>query len=338
MIPERQPTSIEPAPVAATATENPVFDIRNERQRDVLQKLEQGTEAILNSEGFAKYLQTLSRFHSYSFNNVILIHAQRPDATLVNSYQRWKQLDRQVKKGERGIRIFFPIFRPGEDPETGEEVKNLVSFGIGSVFDVQQTEGESLPEPPAVTELTGTDDKATALQLKLSRFLIDEGITLSSEEMHGHRRGYWSPEQRKIALRKPESVSPFAIGPTRTLAHETAHFLADHRGNINRDDAECVAEGAAYVTLHHFGMDTGVTSFPYLAGWARDKEVLRRNLNEIQKISNSLITAVEGVGDPYADGYGSVEQIPDWAAAYDAHLESDYEDRFEDTFPDHHFF
>src|SRR5215213_9316364 len=167
---ENRIARIEPTPVVATATEQPVFDVRNERQRAVLAKLEEGTEAILTSEGFAAYLKTLAKFHSYSFTNVLLIQTQRPDATLVNSYARWKRLGRQVTKGETGIRIFFPIFRTGEDPLTGEEERHLVSFGIGSVFDIAQTEGDPIPDAPPVTELTGTDDVATALNLKLSRF------------------------------------------------------------------------------------------------------------------------------------------------------------------------
>src|SRR5215211_2222662 len=330
---------IEPAPVAATATEQPLFDVRNERQRAVLQKLEEGTEAILTSDGFAAYLRTLAKFHSYSFANVLLIDAQRPDATLVNSYARWKQLGRQVLKGETGIRIFFPIFRTGEDPITGEEERHLVSFGIGTVFDVAQTEGEPLPDAPAVTELTGTDDASTALNLKLSRFLIDEGLTLSSEPMHGGKRGTWNPTTRTIAVRTSTAVSPFAIGPTKTLAHEAAHYLADHRGAVPRDDAECVAEGAAYVTMQHFGLDTGTTSFPYLAGWAKDNQVLRRNLAEVQQVATRLITAIEGVGDPYADGYGSFADADPWAAVRDELLaEAEADRRLGDLFSDHHFY
>src|SRR5215213_528384 len=314
---ENRIARIEPTPVVATATEQPVFDVRNERQRAVLQKLEEGTEAILTSDGFAAYLRTLARFHSYSFANVLLIHAQRPDATLVNAYARWKQLGRQVKKGETGIRIFFPIFRTGEDPITGEEERHLVSFGIGTVFDVAQTEGDTLPDVPPITELTGTADAATALNLKLSRFLIDEGLTLASEPMDGGKRGTWNPVKRAIAVRASTVVSPFAIGPTKTLAHEAAHYLADHRGAVPRDDAECVAEGAAYVTMQHFGLDTGTVSFPYLAGWAKDRAVLRRNLAEIQQIGTRLIGAIKGVGDPYADGYGSFDQADPWAAVRD---------------------
>src|SRR5215210_2283521 len=151
-IPISAPVDI--TPVRVTPTEHPLFSASNERQRDVLTKLEQGTEAILTSDGFAAYLKTLSRFHSYSFTNVILIHAQKPDATLVNSYQRWTQLNRRVMKGERAIKIFFPIFRTDEDPITGEEERHLVSFGIGNVFDLSQTDGDPLPNAPEVTELT----------------------------------------------------------------------------------------------------------------------------------------------------------------------------------------
>ncbi len=309
---------IEPTPVVATATEQPLFDTRNERQRQVLQTLEQGTEAILTSAGFASYLRMLGTFHSYSFTNVILIGAQYPNASLVNSYDRWSELNRQVRKGEKGIKIFFPIFRTREepDPATGElEKKRILSnFGIGNVFDVAQTDGDPLPEPPAITELTGTDDVVTAINLRISRYLMDDGITLSSEDMDGGKRGYWNPPKRKIAIRTSTTISPLAIGPTRTLVHEAAHYFADHRGNIARDDAECVAEGAAYMTMSHFNVDTGTTSFPYLAGWAQDKDVLRRNLSEIQKIGTGLISAIEGVGDPYADGYGSFNQADPWAA------------------------
>jgi antirestriction protein ArdC len=326
--PEHHPA---PPPVPATPTEQPLVDLQNDRQRAVLQKLEEGTEAILTSEGFQRYLTLASKFHQYSFQNTILIMVQRPEATLVNAYERWKKLNRQVQKGEHGIKIFYPMVRKIEeaDPDTGElsEETRLVSFGVGNVFDVSQTEGEPLPEPPDVREHTETDDKATAVHLKLSRFLMDEGVRLSSEELHGHKRGYWSPDKRLIAVRRTEGVSPFAVGPTRTLVHEAAHFLADHRGQVGRVDAEAVAEGAAFVTMSHFGLDVGESSFPYIAGWAKDKTVLKRNVGEIQKVSSGLIVAIEGVGDPYADGYGAFAESDPWARSEDSLLDQEWEDR-----------
>jgi antirestriction protein ArdC len=253
----------EPTPSASTSTEVPVFDLQNNRQRRALQLLEEGTEAILTSEGFRAYLTMAARFHRYSFQNTILIMTQKPEAMLVNSYERWRALGRQVIKGEHGLKIFYPTFRKVEetDPDTGErrEARRLASFGVGNVFDISQTEGDPMPEPPDVREHLETDDTATAVHLKLSRFLMDAGVRLSSEEMQGHRRGYWNPEQRVIAIRQAEEQSPFAVGCTRTLVHEAAHFLADHRGQVDRRDAEAVAEGSAFVTMSHFGLD-GVLS------------------------------------------------------------------------------
>jgi antirestriction protein ArdC len=301
------------------SAETEVFDARTQQQREALAKLEQGTEAILTSEGFQAYLTMAAKFHRYSFQNTLLIMIQKPEASLVNAYDRWTQLGRQVKKGEHGIKIFYPAFRKikEEDPETGEEreVKRLASFGVGHVFDVSQTEGDPLPEPPDVREHLETDDAATAVHLKLSRFLMDEGVHLTFEELYGHKRGYWSPDKCLIAVRHTEGVSPFAVGPTRTLVHEAAHFLADHRGQVERVDAEAVAEGAAFVTMSHFGLEVGDASFPYIAGWAKDRAVLKRNLGEIQKVASGLITAIEGVGDPYADGYGAFDQADPWARA-----------------------
>src|SRR4051794_7494743 len=100
----------------------------SDRQRQIMQQLEEGTTAILTSDGFARYLQALARFHRYSFTNVILIHSQYPEATLVNTYARWQQLGRQVKRGERGIKIFFPIVRKVRDEEPERDTERLVSY------------------------------------------------------------------------------------------------------------------------------------------------------------------------------------------------------------------
>lgn len=317
--------ALRQAPVSETAPvispEVAVFDARTEKQREVLKRLEEGTEAILTDEGFRQYLQMLGKFHRYSFANSLLIMVQNPEATLVNSYDRWQSLNRQVRKGEQGIKIFYPKKKwiTETDPDTGEKEKRqiLTGYGIGNVFDISQTEGDPPPEASPVTENMETNDIATAINIKLSRFLIDEGLTLSSEEIDGHKRGYWNPTKRKIAVRKDTIFSPFAISPAKTLTHEVAHFVADHRGNIDRGDAEAVAEGSAYAVLSHFGLDTGQSAFPYIAGWVQDKEKLKLNVSEIQKVSTTLITAIEGVTDPYANGFGSWESADPWGPVRD---------------------
>lgn len=250
--------------------------------------LERGIEGILDSEGFAKYLKTMAHFHTYSFGNVALIVAQRPEATEVAGYRTWQKLDRQVRKGEKGILIFVPHRRrvrerPEEDQgkqPSGEQdpqaTHTITGFGLGRVFDIAQSKGEPLPEPPAARELNGESAIGTRIDCRLSRFLIEEGVRLSSEET-GRANGYYRPADRLIA------VSNRLRGDqrTKTLVHEAAHYLADHRGQVTRADAETVAESSAFVVLSHYGIDTGCYSFPYVARWAEDTAVLRRNLAEV---------------------------------------------------------
>ena len=119
-----------------------------ERVSAALATLERGIDGILDSQSFADYLATMARFHHYSAGNILLIHLQQPDATQVAGYQRWKQLGRQVKLGEKGIKILVPHARKVSDEETDEEQVIVRSFGLGSVFDISQTEGKPLPEPP----------------------------------------------------------------------------------------------------------------------------------------------------------------------------------------------
>lgn len=300
---ERQPRgnpSEHPAPVP----ERLVVDAGQERLAGLVATLEQGIERILGSEGFAAYLRVMARFPTYSATNAALILVQRPEATRVAGYRAWQALDRQVRKGERGIKIFVPYRRralvahetteDGEDEHThgqpqGPGMERVSGFGVGTVFDVAQTEGEPLPASPTIQELDGTSEIGEAIDRRLSRFLLDEGLRLTTEDT-GRARGYYAPEGRLIALSDRLTGDQQA----KTLTHEAAHYLADHRGRIDRDDAETVAESSAFVVLAHFGIDTGGYTFPYVATWAKDKAVLRRNLAEVQQVASRLIGAIEG--------------------------------------------
>ncbi len=265
--------------------------------------LERGIEGILDSEGFAEYLRTMARFHTYSFNNVALIQAQRPEATRVAGYRAWQALGRQVRKGEKGMIVFVPHrrrVRDEEDPERSQgdgegkvepARKILAGFGLGRVFDVAQTDGEPLAKGPTPQELEGTSSAAEAVDRRLSRFLVGEGVRLSTEDT-GRANGFYRPADKLIA------VSDRLQGDqrTKTLVHEAAHWLADHRGSVARADAETVAESSAFVVLGRFGIDAGSYTFPYVARWAQDKAVLRRNLTEVQGVAAGLIAGIEEAG------------------------------------------
>jgi len=133
-------------------------------------------------------------------------------------------------------------------------------------------------------EPEGEHAEAERMVTALTRHVVSEGVTIVREETAGHR-GYWHPARREIGIRSDLT----GISAAKTLCHEVAHFLADHRGTVAREDAENVAESAAYVTLMHQGIDVSAYSFGYIAGWAQDMAVFRRNLSEVQKISHAMI-------------------------------------------------
>ncbi len=282
-----------------------VFDARTEKQKQVFDILQNGVEDILTSEGYQAYLQTLSKFHQYSFANSLLIHVQNPDATRVAGYRKWQSLGRQVNKGEKALKIFVPFKKKVDDPDTGEEKYKVTGFGLGNVFDVSQTEGEPLPDHPPITESTEESDVAREVNKRLSRWLIDQGVRMESKEIHGHARGYWSPHDRKIVIRRNVDVDeetgeedaagdPLNVQKTKTLVHEAGHFAAEHKGDLDRKDAEVIAESTAFVTMNHFNLDTSGYSFPYISTWGGDMNRIRTNLSEVQRISNILISAIEG--------------------------------------------
>ena len=292
----------------------------DERRVHLLATLEHGVESLVTAESFQAYLRMQAKFHAFSFSNVLLITAQRPDATLVNSYRRWQALGRQVRKGEQGIRIFVPYKRADIDPDTGDVLGRVTGFGVASVFEVAQTEGDPLPEPPSISEDTSSHGVARAVNRRLSRWLIDEGLLLESTEFPGNASGFYNPTKRQIVVRRSVGqdedgqeyrlVDPLNVQKTKTLVHEAAHYVADHRGNIDRRDAETVAEGAAFVVMAHHGLDTAGYSFPYLATWARETQVFKRNLTAIQQTAATLIGAIDRTSE---DGEARVDTVPDWA-------------------------
>ena len=255
-----------------------------------MELLEAGINQILDSESFADYLRAMSRFHSYSANNVMLIRWQFPGATKVASYPKWKALGRQVRKGEKGILIFVPFKRKFEDDD-GNEFTVVKGFGTGYVFDISQTDGDPLPTVP-IFDLEDETEVGNVLAERLKLFLQQEGVELVTEDTKP-AKGYYAPSKKLIAL----DVDLKGDQLVKTLTHEVVHYIADHNGFTSREDGETVAEGSAFVVLNHFGIDSSDYTFGYVAHWAEDKEVLRRNLVAIQKSSKLVINAIEELQD-----------------------------------------
>jgi antirestriction protein ArdC len=256
------------------------------QQPEILKRLEDAVGAIQDSDSFRQWLDVTSRFHHYSLGNQLLIAFQRPDATYVAGFHAWLKLGRHVLKGEKGIAIMVPHVRTRKDEDGGEEKRHVSGFGTGYVFDVSQTDGAPLPELD-VPVLEG--DEGRELWDGLNRFAEKEGVSVSivrPEELPSETMGYYAPSTKRIVVADHSQRQK-----TKTLAHELGHHVARLD---TRAENECVAEGIAYSVCAHFGIDTGERSFPYVASWAKDKEMLRSVLSTIHTASGTIIDGIAG--------------------------------------------
>jgi hypothetical protein len=263
---------------------------------EVLRRLKSGVDSIQESENFREFLLTMSKFHDYSIGNLMLIMLQKPDATRVAGFTTWKDLGRYVRKGERGIAILAPCMPPKEarvvEPEDGEDEESLVEirplyFKVVHVFDISQTEGKELPEVE-VPALTGEADEELfngALELAKA-----QELDISFES-----RPYQDPAIKGMYSGKTIWVRPeeSRAQQLKTLLHEMAHYYSEGVFRMPRRNAETIAESVAFTVGAHFGFDSGIRSFPYVALWAQDKKVLEQNLADIRKVSTKIIDALE---------------------------------------------
>ena len=292
---ERQPNGVIAAAPASDASYEAELAALSPRHREALEKLEAGYALACSNEGFQQYLQVVSHLYSYSPRNVMLIFAQMPEATMVNAYERWQAAGRQVRKGERGLKIFFPMVRvlEIENESTGEPEPRrvLTGFGIGNVFDVSQTDGPPLEPPQPPEERFGTTAVAKELDRRLATFLIGEGLRVETKPLP-KVRGYLDPEKREVALNAELADDD---GKAKTLAHETAHYLAgDTAGWEGRPLREFVAEGSAYAALLAMGVDTSGYSLDYIKWWTREPGMVKTAMPEIALVTKKLIAIMEG--------------------------------------------
>jgi hypothetical protein len=289
---------------------------RDRRVREATELLDAGVERILDGEQFKRYLDFAARFHRYSANNSLLILVQRPKATRVARYKRWRELGRQVRRGEEGLKILAPIFRTVEDEESGEKARVLCSFKVVKVFDVSQTDpvpgAEPLPAKPRPEVLSGSTSAAQTVARSLHRLCEGEGLEVREDgealdALHPGANGLYSREKKLILLRETLGDDQKA----KSLTHEVAHHLLHRDASVSeaeRPTLEAEAEGTAYTVLSYFGVDASGYSFAYVAHWAERKEVVKAVLSRVQKAAHEIIESVE-------DGRPQKEKAPVRGAA-----------------------
>jgi hypothetical protein len=269
----------------------------DDRRREDRERLEEATRALMTTEGWVRWAGARSRFHRYSFGNQLLIAAQAPNATRVSGYKTWQGLNRQVVKGEKGIRIFAPIGGPcrackGEDPECGRcgGSGRWQSFKVVSVFDVAQTEGELLPEVPS-EPVTG-DSHAGHIPT-LEAFAQSQGLSVTDEETRPGQGGFFQPATNRIVV--SSELPP--NGRVHVLIHELAHALGIGYAGYGRHAAEVIVETVAYIVSCSVGLDVSSEALAYVASWGEtdDLEALKKYAATIDEIAGKLETTM-GVG------------------------------------------
>lgn len=265
--------------------------VASEKVDTAKKMLTDGVAAVIASNDFQQVLDMMGKFHRYSLQNTMLIMAQKPTASRVAGFKTWQGMGRNVRKGEKGIQIFVPHIR--KPKEGDEDQKPQMSFGVGYVFDVEQTDGDELPSFETTTWLEG--ESTEGVIEAVTSWIEKNGITVDiySANVPDTARGYWDSKNKEI------HVSAVCDGKQRakTLVHEVAHALTkpeyqDHRQN------EAIAEGAAYVVSNYFGMDTGEQSFGYIASWCTDQIKFLQTVGEIQRIAHAVIEGVEATMAP----------------------------------------
>jgi hypothetical protein len=257
--------------------------------KEITAKLEQGVRDILDSAKWSEYLRAMSKFHNYSANNCLLIVMQCPAASLVAGYRTWeKEFKRNVKKGEKAIRILAPMQRKfiDKDDDGNEIERKFTVYRAVPVFDVSQTEGEPLNS--MVEELKGDADAE----------LIDELVKASPvpvtfKDFDAPAYGYYSHDG-EIVVRDSIDSKQKVKTLVREIAHSILHCEDGEQEDADRRTREVQAESVAYVVLNYLGIDTSDYSFGYVATWGsgRDMKELQASLEVIRKTASDIIDKV----------------------------------------------
>ena len=311
----------EVAPTAEAAAPPPVVPIilnsQNgaDRMKEITDRLETGIQELFESERYTAYLTSMAKFHSYSFNNTLLIAMQ--GGQLVAGYNKWRDdFHRNVKRGEKGIKILAPapykvkkempkldeqgqpVMDKDGKPLTEVQETQVPAFKIVSVFDVSQTEGEPLPSI-GVDELAGNVEQYEDFFKALEQ---TSPVPMAFEDIPGGSHGYYHLTEKRIAIQENMSELQTLKTAIHEIAHAKLHAIdpdapvtkqADRPASRTR---EVQAESVAYAVCQHYGLDTSDYSFGYVAGWSSGKDLkeLRASLETIRATAHELITTIDG--------------------------------------------
>jgi len=255
---------------------------------ELLAQLTEGVARLTTSCEWQRFLDYQSRFHRYSFGNVLLIAAQCHEATQVAGFHAWRKMVRFVRKGEKAIFILAPMVYKNADASEGDDERVIRGFKWVPVFDVAQTDGEELPS--ICNRLAGDDPAGLYAQLVAVAQSI--GFTVEDAELSGSTNGDCTYDLHRIRV----EVSNSPAQRVKTLAHEIAHAML-HEDVKDRRLAELEAESTAYVVCASLGLNSEDYSFGYVATWAGggDEAVagIKASCERIQKTAATILRSFD---------------------------------------------
>lgn len=270
---------------------------KQQKTKEAFDKIVEGVTNIISSGEYTKFLKFCKNFHNYSFNNMVLIFSQMPEATQVAGFKKWESMGRRLKYGSKGIKIIYPIRRKytkkmegqttiienGEEKQK-EETVEYMSYACTYVYDISQTIGEAMP----------LDDKRINSNNmgKFLEFLKSfSPYPIIEENLYGGTQGYWSPKNKHIVLRKELSIDD----KVSVLLHELTHALYDDFDyKEDRNLSETFVESVAFIVADYFNLDTSKCSFNYITGWSDgDVKVILELGDKIQKTANAFVKQLE---------------------------------------------
>lgn len=317
----REESKVQPEAAAPTKAPQPVTPIllngqnSADRMKEITDRLETGIQELFESERYTAYLTSMAKFHSYSFNNTLLIAMQ--GGQLVAGYNKWRDdFHRNVKRGEKGIKILAPapykvkkempkldeqgqpVMDKDGKPLTEVQETQVPAFKIVSVFDVSQTEGEPLPSI-GVDELAGNVEQYEDFFKALEQ---TSPVPMAFEDIPGGSHGYYHLTEKRIAIQENMSELQTLKTAIHEIAHAKLHAIdpdAPVTKQADRPDSrtrEVQAESVAYAVCQHYELDTSDYSFGYVAGWSSGKDLkeLKASLETIRATAHELITTIDG--------------------------------------------
>lgn len=283
---------------------------KEEKIQELTEKLHDSIKELYESDKYVDYLRTMAKFTNYSFNNTILIWAQRPDASAVAGYRAWQtKFGRTVNPGAKGIMIYEPTNykrimkekvldengNPMKDKDgnfiTREVERTFPNFRVGYVFAYEDTSGKPLPCMVSILnqDVDNYDTLMNALQ-------VVSPAPIHFEPVPGTANGFYDLEKREICV---DSTLP-QLQKVKTSIHEIAHGLLHDKvtgedPQATQREMEVSAESVAFVVCSYLGLDTSDYSFGYVGGWSAGKELkeLQQKMEVIRKAANTIISGIE---------------------------------------------